>query len=238
MVSHSFHLAEDHGGSILLREAAQLLVESRQEVAHGVASSCSGFGDVGHRGFSNSPFGPHRPRLDGRPIRDAVEPVADHRPRRHRPRFPGEDEECRLEGVFGVVVVPEDPEANAPDHRAMSLDEDFQSRLISTVGKTIEEILIRKPSDRTKFEERHKVSVNGVHDALLRQIGPVYALLASLIPVRARSHTLFFRPLEDSPRRRGLERNDGRSARVALFSGCRRRTLEVRIADCRIANRK
>jgi hypothetical protein len=61
-----------------------------------------------------------------------VEPVADVLPRHDRSRLPGQDEERRLEGVFGVVMIPEDASADAPDHGAMAMDDGVKDRLLSS----------------------------------------------------------------------------------------------------------
>ena len=89
-------------------------------------------------------LGPHRPRLHGRLVRHAVEPVAEHLPWHDRSRLAGEDEEGRLEGVLGVVVVPEDPAADAPDHRAVAMDDRLEDGLLPPCHEAIQELPVRE----------------------------------------------------------------------------------------------
>ena len=69
------------------------------------------------------PPGVSRPRLQGRAVRYAVQPAARCLPGDDRARLASEDEEGRLEGVLGVVPVPQDAAADTPDHRAVPPDQ-------------------------------------------------------------------------------------------------------------------
>ena len=98
---------------------------------------------VRHLVFPPPPLRPHRPRLHGRLVRHAVEPVAELLPWHDRSRLAGEDEERRLEGVLGVVVVPEDPAADAPDHRAVAMDDRLEDGPLPPVHEAIQELRVR-----------------------------------------------------------------------------------------------
>ena len=55
---------------------------------------------------------------------------------RHRPR---QDEEGGLEGVLGVLLVPQHPPAHAADHRAVAVDEQFEGRLVAPGGEALQQ---------------------------------------------------------------------------------------------------
>jgi hypothetical protein len=73
-----------------------------------------------------------------------VEPVRHHLPRQNGSRLAGEDEESGLKSIFSVVVA-EEAAADAPDHRAVPLDEGCESSFIPTLNEAAEELSIGQP---------------------------------------------------------------------------------------------
>jgi hypothetical protein len=67
---------------------------------------------------------------------DSEEPVPDRPPIPDRPRFSGEDQKRGLEGVFGVVLVPEDAAAGPEDEvpRAITPEDRFWEKMRDTCG--------------------------------------------------------------------------------------------------------
>ena len=53
-----------------------------------------------------------------------------------------EDEERRLEGILGVVMIGQQAAADAQDHRAMPRHQRRESRLLSAVEVTLQELAI------------------------------------------------------------------------------------------------
>jgi hypothetical protein len=60
----------------------------------------------------------------------------------NRRGFLHQDQEGGLEGIFGFVRIPEQLAANAKDHRAMPLDQRFESRLVVVGDKTFQELSV------------------------------------------------------------------------------------------------
>ena len=143
-VGLALQLAQDDGDAVLLGQAAQLPVEGLGQVIPKVSGHRLGLRHVRHLAFPPPPLGPRRSRFHGRLVRHAVEPVAELLPWHDRSRLAGEDEERRLEGVLGVVVIPEDPAADAPDHRAVAPDDRLEDRLLSPGDEAIQELPVRQ----------------------------------------------------------------------------------------------
>ena len=141
------------------------------------------------------PLGPRRPRFPGRLVCHAVEPVADLLPWHDRRRPPGEDEEGRLKGVLGIVVVSEDPAADAPDHRAVALHQGFEERHPRRrATKPVQELSVRQPDERPRPEKRLYVSaVPHSHrcPSPRRPFCRPRSASKRLLPARGRLHTLF-----------------------------------------------
>ena len=77
--------------------------------------------------------------------------------------FPGQHEERRLKGVFGVVMIPEDPAADAPHHRTVTPDEGLERRLFSIGGEPFQESPIRISAERPDAEEYLEATTDNLH---------------------------------------------------------------------------
>ena len=82
-----------------------------------------------------------------------------------RMALPGQHQERRLEGVLGVVVIPQDPTADAPDHRAVTTDQGLERRLFSMGCEPLQEPPVRKSSERPHAEERLEFPAGNLHAA-------------------------------------------------------------------------
>src|SRR5262249_19071321 len=96
--------------------------------------------------FPRPPAGRRRPRLQRRPVGHAVKPVGDPLPRPNRRRLADQDEERRLEGVLGVVVIPEDAPAHAPDHRAVPPHQRFEGRPRAAADEALQQLPVGEGS--------------------------------------------------------------------------------------------
>jgi DNA-directed RNA polymerase subunit RPC12/RpoP len=72
-----------------------------------------------------------RPRLQGRPVRHAVQKAADRLALGDRVCLADEDEEGRLKGVLGVRRVFQDAPADAQDHRPVPADQRLEGVLVA-----------------------------------------------------------------------------------------------------------
>jgi hypothetical protein len=86
-----------------------------------------------------------------------VEPRRDRVAAPDRPGRAGQDEERRLERVFGVVRVAEQAATDAKDHRPVPLDERGEGqfpRLARPGREAIEQLAVRQATDRADVEQR------------------------------------------------------------------------------------
>jgi hypothetical protein len=98
----------------------------------------------------------------------AFDPSAGRNPKRHpvqpgghrvslpdRLSLPEQYEESRLEGIFGVVGICEQPAAHPPHHRAVPLDQCLEGCLVNMVAsrKPLEQLPIRQVANNAGFEQ-------------------------------------------------------------------------------------
>jgi hypothetical protein len=75
----------------------------------------------------------------------SVQPVRNHLPPHNRRRLADKNQEGRLESVLGFVMAKESA-ADAPDHRAVSVDEGGEGRFIPALEEAPEELRVRQPA--------------------------------------------------------------------------------------------
>src|SRR5207244_5513557 len=92
----------------------------------------------------------------------------------------GEDEKRCLESVLGVVVIPEDTAADAPDERPVSLDDRLEGRGLTPFHEPIEQLPVREQPDGALVEERAELSNRRMHATVLHHAAP--SILPGLHP--------------------------------------------------------
>ena len=172
-MSHPLQLAQDDRNPVLLGQAAQLAIELQESIVRRLLPRSSGHRDGRHGAFPPPPPGPVRPRLQGRPVRHAMEPDSHLVTRHDRGRPPHEHEEGRLEGVLGIVVIAEDAAADAPDHRAVAMNEGPERLGLSVVHEPIQQLPVRMDSMDTEIEERLDITGQSTHTVIHRLINPL-----------------------------------------------------------------
>ena len=115
----AFEVAEDHRQPVLARQAVDLLVEHRQQVAALDLIDLRAGRSLPQRRFPRRAANGGDLRFEGGAVGDAVEPLAEPFGLTQAARLLDEYEERGLEGVFGVLVVAEDTPADAEDHRSV-----------------------------------------------------------------------------------------------------------------------
>ena len=180
-----FQLAEDDGQAVLLGQAGDLPIQPLERFVRVLVRDRFGFGHLPGRAFAHPPLRPGRPRFHGRLVCHPVEPVAELLPRHDRSRPPSEDQERRLEGVFGVVVMPEDPAADAPDERSISLDDPLEGRSVTPSHEPIQQLPVREHPDGALVEERAELSNRRMHVDALHHAAP--SIVTGLYPSITRS---------------------------------------------------
>src|SRR5262249_30975943 len=83
-----------------------------------------------------------RARLAGDVPRDRVEPVGDRLLPALGGSAPGEDEECRLEGVLGILLTAQHSATDTEDHRSMAADERREGVLVALTGETPQQLAV------------------------------------------------------------------------------------------------
>lgn len=119
----------------------------------------------------------------------------------NRSRLAGQDEEGRLEGIFGVVVVNENPTADSPHHGPVAANDRLEDGVVTMVHEMIQQLLIRQHPHRTRAEERLELRDRRIPHAIFSKSRVrgvsirLYILITRLSPF---SSTFFFRFLARS----------------------------------------
>jgi hypothetical protein len=87
-------------------------------------------------------------------VRHAVKPVGNKFPVSDGVALAGQDEECGLERILGVVMIPEHPATNAPNHRPMAPDQGLEGRLLPMGSESLQESPIRESMKSPLAEEQ------------------------------------------------------------------------------------
>ena len=93
--------------------------------------------------------------LNGQPLGDSVKPGPERVANPEPARFAQEHQECRLEGVLGVVRITKQHGADAKDHGPMPLDQrnKCQLGLVGFAGgELLEQLAVRKVADRAQVD--------------------------------------------------------------------------------------
>ncbi len=104
-----------------------------------------------------------------------MKPRSQRVPYPERATFAYQDEKCRLKGVLGVVVVADDPEAGAQNHRTVPLDQGREGdlgRLAAPACKLLQELTIRQSGDNPHVEQRVEMVQDGLAPFDMAQVRP------------------------------------------------------------------
>jgi hypothetical protein len=102
-----------------------------------------------------------------------MEPGAHLLARDDRGRPPHEHKEGRLERILGIVVITEDAAADAPDHRAVTMDERSERLGIPVVHEPIQQLPVSIDSVDTEVEEGPEITAHSTHTVIHRLINPL-----------------------------------------------------------------
>ncbi len=156
LVGAAFQVAEHHRDTIPLGQPVNLLVDDGRQVFP------SRFAPGPSRHRDRSPF--DRPAALGVPANpdrrmsgDSVQPRADRIPHPERTAPSGQDQERRLEGVAGVVLVAQDGQAGAQDHRTVPIDQGREGHLrvvTAPCRKALQQLTVGQANGGPDPEER------------------------------------------------------------------------------------
>ncbi len=152
----AFQVAEDQRGAESLGQPAEVLVEGRPALSVFRRRKFLDQPACGHRGPSalvgaSSSGGDAGLGRDAQ--RHAVQPAADRLAPADRAGPARQDQERRLRGVLGVVVVAQDLPADAQDHRRMTIDQRRESRLVPMLDESLEQLAVGQSAGRAGPEE-------------------------------------------------------------------------------------
>jgi hypothetical protein len=120
------------------------------------------------------------------PTSDPMKPRSQRLPYPERATLACQDEERRLKGVLGIVIVTDDPKAGAQHHGTMPLDQGREGdlgSLAAPAGKLLQELTVSQSGNDPHVEQ----GVEMVQDSLARSIFHSSASLAtpSVSPIKA-----------------------------------------------------
>lgn len=172
LVSVALQVTEDEGGPILLRQATDLLIEDRPQVApeHLIGSfPCR---HVVQRRFAGAAGLLPGPQAESNPVSHLVEPAADRVAFADGRGLASKHQEGDLEGILGLMVVVQDALAEAEDHRAMPPDQHLEGGLVALADELLQQLGVRQRAtalpadeptqlvaDRVRWFVRHGVPI-------------------------------------------------------------------------------
>ena len=184
-------VAEHDRGAEPLRQTLDFLVDRRTIVfiRRSLVGSWSGR-PLGPPALVRPPPGRGGSGARGDAGGDPEEPAPDRAPIPDRCGPAGEDQERRLERIFGVVRVAEDRAADAQDHRAVPVHQDGERGLVPPGQEAIQQLPVGQPRARPRDEEGLDLSQDGPtsltrHGSPLRQVpmlSPVVSRGGSAVP--------------------------------------------------------
>jgi hypothetical protein len=140
----ALQVAQDDDRSVLVGQATEFLVEQRLQLVPGVLLLDGRFGHGCHLLLARLPFGGRRPGLERRLVSHPVQPVRDLLAVGDGRRLAHQHQEGRLKGVLGIVVTTEDPAADSPDHRAVTMHQGGERGLCSAADVRLQQLPVRQ----------------------------------------------------------------------------------------------
>ena len=148
LVRAAFQVAEHHRDAIPLGQPVHLLVDDGREVVRVARLARGPIRREDRIPLDDPPAIGVPPGPDRRATGDPVQPGADRVPHPERAAPAGQDQERRLEGVPGVVLVAQDGPAGAQDHRPVPLDQGREGQLGGLAAprrEALQQLPVRQP---------------------------------------------------------------------------------------------
>ena len=163
LMGQALQVAEHHGLAEGLRQAADLLVDRDVPIVGDSArialGSCRHLGALA---LVDAPLHGQGPGMRRDPQGHGMEPRTERIPHPQQSRLVDQDEEDRLEGILGVVLVAQGRAADAQHHRTVTLDQGREGqlgRIIPTrpVREPLQELTVRQLGGHALAEDRTDV---------------------------------------------------------------------------------
>jgi hypothetical protein len=138
----AFQLAQDKGHSVLVRQTVQFLVEQGQQFATAFLRFNRGVWYVFHLLLLATSSGDSDSCFQSGTVGHAIQPATQRILSRNGPGFASEDEESRLKGVLGVVLVQQDTMADAHNHRAVPFEQCLEGVAIAMLDEQSKQLPI------------------------------------------------------------------------------------------------
>ena len=162
----AFQVAEHERRAIFLRQPVHLFVDHRIKIEFAMCHELYGATRMLRRAslLVLAPSNGGRPEARRRATGDLMEPGTQRVSHPERSSLAEEDEKRGLEGIFRVVLVADDGQADAPDHRFVPLDERRESQLgqlVSVRCEPFQELAVGQLSDGSKIVEGSELPMDG-----------------------------------------------------------------------------
>jgi hypothetical protein len=184
--------AKDDRKPVLVRQAAQLVIKDRLQVAPSIFLGRFGLRHFDHLSLARTPFGGRSLRLERRAHSHTIQPIADHVAWQYGRGFASEYQERGLECVLAILVMSKDSAANSQDHLAVSPHQSFEGGFIAPAEVALQQFPIGKVGP-IAHKDRPKLLHDPVHWLVPRPFASCSAGLYSVLPGGGRFPTVFFR---------------------------------------------
>ena len=143
-VGFSDQITQHERSAELFRQLLDFLVQHHPHFSHVNVGRRVLFGHGDRLPFSFAAASGIGPGFECHTIGHAEQPAAQRRAAVQRCGSANEHQKGRLKGVVGVVGIGKDSPANAIDHRTVSLDQDFERRLVAPFDEPLEQFAVGK----------------------------------------------------------------------------------------------
>lgn len=138
----AFQTTQNQDRSVLVGQAAQLFVQQKLEVGPSSLVRDGWFRHVGHLPFPTLSSGGGCSRFQRGLVGHAIKPVSNHLPWHDGPCLAHKNQKGGLEGILGVLFVSEEPAAQTPHHRPMTVHQGGQGGRIPKAEVVLQQLSI------------------------------------------------------------------------------------------------
>src|SRR5262249_41803456 len=131
----AFQITKGDERAILFRKATNRLIEKRQQRVPWLALRRFWLGHLLCWPFACSSSGLFRLHLEGHMMRDSLQPASKQARREKGASLASQDEERRLEGVLGIVMIAQNAPASAQNHWPVPAHEQLKGCVVSVCRK-------------------------------------------------------------------------------------------------------